>query len=150
MASNYQVRSLAGAVGGLAFLEDHAAHRLFAAKQVLEQLDAVIVVGNGLVTSSQMKLIAELVGAPEADIPAELEAHMTGSAAGPGSIPFAAFEHPWEEGELQDLMRTNAADRILVETLGSSTWFPREPWKVSKGSFPLQVSNAYDLVHLDV
>ncbi|CAE7667031.1 CYP704B1 [Symbiodinium sp. CCMP2592] len=115
MASNYQVRSLAGAAGGSAFLEDHAAHRLFAAKQVLEQLDAVIVVGNGLVTSSQMKLVAELVGAPEADIPAELEAHMTGSAAGPGSIPFAAFEHPWEEGELQDLMRTNAADRLLVE-----------------------------------
>ncbi|CAE7215507.1 unnamed protein product, partial [Symbiodinium necroappetens] len=50
MASNYQVRSLAGAAGGYAFLEDHAVHRLFAAKQVLEQLDAVIVVGNGLVT----------------------------------------------------------------------------------------------------
>ena len=44
---NYQVRSLAGAGGGKAYLEDgpKAARRLLGAKAVLEQLDVVLTAG---------------------------------------------------------------------------------------------------------
>ena len=33
----------------------------------------------------------------------------------------AAFEHPWEEGELQDLMRTNAAAPRPAQGLDART-----------------------------
>ncbi|CAJ1448196.1 unnamed protein product, partial [Effrenium voratum] len=56
MASNYQVRSLAGAGGGLAYLEDGGAGaRLAAAKAVLEQFDVILPVSgrHGLDASDQ-------------------------------------------------------------------------------------------------
>lgn len=115
-ASNYQVRCLAGAAFGWAFLEKEVDHRLEAAKQVLEQFDAVLVVGHGPVASWQTELLSELL--PTAlRRPAEMP-QVTHMRDLPGESPtksFAFFDYPWLPGELEALQWANRADALLVE-----------------------------------
>lgn len=113
-ASNYQVRSLAGAGNGKAFLEEvpAAPRRLAVAKQVLEQFDAIVVVDK-LLEPRQARLMGSLLGAPEhqevADFPAYSHRH------GPdGPMPPADVDYDWGPGELHKLRLLNAADGALV------------------------------------
>merc|ERR1712204_161839 len=90
-ASNYQVRSLAGAGCGAAFLESPAAaeKRLGAAAAVLEQLDVVLVVGTGLLRPRQEELLRTLLQTTQelTARPWPLVAHMLSPDAAPGAAP---------------------------------------------------------------
>ena len=75
-------------------------------RQVLEQLDAVLVVGDGPIQAWQTQLLGDLLGANSSDMPSAR--HM---ALNPAEQPesFAFFDYPWAPGELQALRFANRA-----------------------------------------
>lgn len=124
MASNYQVRSLAGAGKGAAYLEDGAAagRRLAAAVEVLEQFDVVLAVGGGGLGDREERLLRGLLRARRALArrPFRAVSHMrTPGASQPDAPPepgalFHAMPYEWGRGELEETQARNAADTALV------------------------------------
>jgi len=110
-STNYQVRSLAGAPAGRAFLEapELALRRLGAALQVLEQLDSVLVVDSGPLSATQGKSLGRnLQVKPSAEIPFVSHAVSNGSE---GDVLPAYL---WDPGELREAQERNAADAELL------------------------------------
>lgn len=127
-ASNYQVRALAGAGRGHAFLEEAQAaeRRLGAAMQTLEQLDVVFVLGeDSLLGVAQAKHLAALLSATrvagvdseqpseDASLPEFIAYSHNHGVKGP--MPLTAAERMWARRELRRLRQLNAADRALVK-----------------------------------
>lgn len=143
LASNYQVRTLAGAGGGHAYLEEArlAEGRGPAAEQVLEQMDVVMVLGeDSLLEASQARHLAALLLLPASSSSSSSSTSDAESRGLPGDAggadveslvreipkyshlhgvegPLAPkpVEHMWARGEMLRLRQLNAADTALVK-----------------------------------
>eukprot|EP00441_Pelagodinium_beii_P006959 CAMPEP_0197690790 /NCGR_PEP_ID=MMETSP1338-20131121/108830_1 /TAXON_ID=43686 ORGANISM="Pelagodinium beii, Strain RCC1491" /NCGR_SAMPLE_ID=MMETSP1338 /ASSEMBLY_ACC=CAM_ASM_000754 /LENGTH=383 /DNA_ID=CAMNT_0043273275 /DNA_START=36 /DNA_END=1184 /DNA_ORIENTATION=- len=109
-ATNYQVRSLAGAGVGRAFLEggSMARNRLRAAKSVLEQMEVVLVVGQGRIESWQSQILhhgLQVASTDVGDMP--YESHTSRHA-------FELEPYSWTPAEFAETRARNRADLELV------------------------------------
>lgn len=87
--------------------------------KVLEQLDAVLVVGDGPIQGWQTTLLGDLLGANSSDMPSarhmalnpteQPESFATRTMSCVGLAPQAFFDYPWAPGELQALRFANRA-----------------------------------------
>eukprot|EP00927_Polykrikos_kofoidii_P046784 TRINITY_DN40917_c0_g1_i1.p1 TRINITY_DN40917_c0_g1~~TRINITY_DN40917_c0_g1_i1.p1 ORF type:complete len:617 (-),score=75.96 TRINITY_DN40917_c0_g1_i1:133-1914(-) len=147
-ASNYQVRALAPAGRGLAFLEDSrsAERRLQAAMVVLEQFEAVIVVGDGFLRSWHGTLLSFFLKTrsfPGGMQPFPLFSHVVGRK--PLFRPFSDNMYTWSPGELDELRNRNAADMALLEHAEWLQQLDLEYLSIVGDRMPLHLRNAEEL-----
>eukprot|EP00435_Cladocopium_sp_Y103_P043200 s2893_g12.t1 len=115
MTSNYQVRSLAGAGDGKAYLEDapKAARRLLGAKAVLEQLDVVLTAGAHGHDAADEMLLKEGLRTPkpsESGFPFVSHTIFDDQKISP--FRFNPLKLSWPVA--LDLQQRNHADRLLL------------------------------------